>query len=111
MELSSKQIESVDVISIQGSVDALTAGDVQRYFETIISQGNRKLIADLQGVDFMSSAGLRAIMAVSKNVRQSGGDLRLAAPQPSIAKMLKISGFTSILKSYSSVDAAVSSYN
>jgi anti-anti-sigma factor len=110
MELSSKQIESVKVVSIQGSVDALTAGEVQRYLEALISKGEGKLIVDLKGVDFMSSAGLRVIMAASKNVRRKGGDLRLAAAQPAIEKMLKISGFTSLLESFSNVDAAVSSF-
>jgi anti-anti-sigma factor len=110
MELNSGQFEGVKVVSIEGSVDAMTAGQVQGYFDDLLEKGERRIILDLSKVDFMSSAGLRVIMTVSKNLRQEGGELRLAAAQPSVEKMLKISGFTTILKSFSSLDAALESF-
>ncbi len=110
MELKSEQIEGVSVVSIRGNVDALTAGEVQRYLDGLVANKVVKLTVDLSGVDFMSSAGLRVILSVSKSVRRQGGDLRLAAPKPPIEKMLKISGFTSIMKSFPSVNAAVGSF-
>ena len=76
----------------------------------ITQQGASQLVADLSQVEFMSSAGLRAILAALKEARQHGGDLRLAAAQPGVEKILKISGFTSILKAYPSVDEALSSF-
>jgi anti-anti-sigma factor len=110
MELNTQKINEVNIVSIEGSIDALTAGEVQQYFNDLIGTGVEKVILNLDQVDFMSSAGLRVIMAVSKEVRQQGGDLRLAAAQPGVEKMLKISGFTSILKSFPNVDAAVMSF-
>jgi len=110
MELNSGQFDGVKVVSIEGSVDAMTAGQVQGYFDDLLEKGERRIILDLSKVDFMSSAGLRVIMTVSKNLRQEGGELRLAAAQPSVEKMLKISGFTTILKSFSSLDAALESF-
>jgi anti-anti-sigma factor len=110
MELISGQSNGVMVVTIRGSVDALTAGQVQGYFDDLLEKGERQIILDLSQVDFMSSAGLRVIMTVSKNLRQDGGELRLAAAQPSVEKMLKISGFTTILKSFASLDAALGSF-
>lgn len=61
-------------------------------------------------VDFMSSAGLRAILLALKESRRQGGDLRLAAARPGVDYTLKISGLASILQSFPSVDQAVASF-
>lgn len=111
MKITSKQINQAMVISINGSIDALTANEVSEFFMRQISNDHNQLVADLNHVDFMSSAGLRALLASLKESRHQGGDLRLAAPQPGVEKILKISGFISILKAFPSVNEAVTSFN
>lgn len=69
------------------------------------------MVADLSQVDFISSAGLRAVMSATKDTRKQGGDFRLAAPRPGVAKVLRISGFISILKTFSTVAEATGSFN
>jgi anti-anti-sigma factor len=108
--LDSKHFDEVTVISIAGSVDALTAATVTEYFEQTLEGGRPRIVADLSGVDFMSSAGLRALLAALKQSRQMGGDLCLAAAKPGVERVLKMSGFTSILKTYTTVDEAVADY-
>jgi len=110
VETSVKQQDQTTVVSITGSVDALTAGELTNLLLENIDSQHVRLVVDLGGVDFMSSAGLRAIMTSLKESRKHGGDLRLAAPQPGVEKILKMSGFTSILKSYSTLDQAVASF-
>ena len=110
MDTSVRQQDQTTVVSITGSVDALTAGELTDLMLENIDSQHIRLVVDLGGVDFMSSAGLRAIMTSLKESRKHGGDLRLAAAQPGVEKILKMSGFTSILKSYSTLDQAVSSF-
>lgn len=110
MEISSTQIDHLAVISITGSIDALTADQVTQYFEREFGNGNTRLVVDLSEVDFMSSAGLRALLASLKKSRQSGGDLCLVAPRPDVERILKMSGFTSILTTYPSVDEALADF-
>jgi anti-anti-sigma factor len=110
MDISLNQLEDTTVVSISGSVDALTAPEVTNFLHSKIAGGQRRLVLDLSRVDFMSSAGLRAILAALKSSRQEGGDLRLAAAQPGVARVLKMSGFTKILKAFPSVVEAVESY-
>lgn len=111
MELSSTQIKGAVVISIVGSLDALTAGQVAGYFLDRIHAGQRRMVADLSGVDFLSSAGLRAIMAVAREIRRQGGDFHLSAPQPGVCRVLRLAGFPNILKIYPTVEEAVASFN
>jgi anti-sigma B factor antagonist len=110
MDITANDQNSVTVVSIQGSVDSMTAEAFLKAMQSYLSQGKSRLIGDLSGVNYTSSAGLRAILATLKESRQNGGDFRLAAVQPTVLKVLELSGFTSILKIYPTTDQAVASF-
>jgi len=111
MEIHHKKKDAVTVVSLQGSIDSLTAPKAMEYLNELMSGGSTKLVADLSGVDYTSSAGLRVLLAAVKTARSSGGDLYLAGIQPDVHKVLTLSGFTSILKVFPDVDAAVGGYD
>ena len=110
MEVIVEQRGAVVLVRISGSVDGLTADGLQTNLSAHIAGGATRLVGDLSGVDYTSSAGLRALLAALKATRQLGGDFRLAAVQPPVLRVLEMSGFTSILKLYPDVDAAVASF-
>ena len=110
MEISATRLDQTVVVSVVGSIDALTAGDLAQYLSAQMDSGQKQIVADLHQVDFVSSAGLRAILHALKESRQRGGDLRLAAARPGIDHTLKISGFATILQSFPTVDQAVASF-
>jgi anti-sigma B factor antagonist len=70
----------------------------------------RGIVADLGGVDYISSAGLRVFLGVIKEARLKGGDLRLAAVQPDVQHVLDISGFTSFIQFFGDVDSALAGF-
>ncbi len=98
------------VVTIVGDMDALTAEEVTQYLGTQIESGQKALVADLSRVDFMSSAGLRAILGVAKAARSLGGDFRLADPQPGVYRTLNLAGFSSFLQIFPTVNEAVASF-
>ncbi len=81
------------------------------FIDERISSGEKHLVLDLSKVEFMSSAGLRAILGALKETRQQGGDLYLAGAKAGVERVLKMSGFPKILKTYDSVDEAVAQFN
>jgi anti-sigma B factor antagonist len=111
MEIHTNEDKPASIVAISGSLDALTSADFSGFMSGQIERGQSQWIVDLSQVDYMSSAGLRAILAVLKEARQRGGDLRLAVAQPGVEKILKLSGFMSILKVYPTVDEALSSFS
>lgn len=111
MEIRIRQLARAVVIEIEGSVDGLSADAVQSAFADQVQQGQTLLVADLGGVTYTSSAGLRVLLAATKDLRQRGGDLRLAAVQPAVMRVLDMSGFTSILKILPDAEAAASSFD
>jgi anti-anti-sigma factor len=110
MESSVEQVGNVTLVRVSGSVDGLTADSLQTTFREQVDAGAVRLVGDLGGVEYTSSAGLRALLATLKLARQRGGDLRLAAVQPAVFRVLELSGFTTILKLFPDVDAAVKSF-
>jgi anti-sigma B factor antagonist len=111
MEIQDKQIDDITIISLKGSIDAMTAPQITEFIQGLVSKGNIKLITDFSSVDYTSSAGLRVLLGAIKETRAQGGDLRLAGVQPDVLKVLNLSGFTNILKMFDNADAAVASYS
>lgn len=110
METSVEQRGDVIAVHISGSVDGLTAEDLQHVFSSEVEAGHHNVVADFGEVDYTSSAGLRVLLATLKHARSRGGDLRLAGPNPEVLKVLTLSGFTGILRVFTTVDDAVASF-
>lgn len=110
MDIELRHSEHAAVVVISGSVDGLTADHLLGTLRSVVESGQNRLVADLAGVLYTSSAGLRALLATVKQARQGGGDLRLASINPPVRKVLEMSGFTTILKCYDDVGSAIDSY-
>ena len=111
MEIQDRQVNDVTVLTLKGSIDAITSPKITEFIQAQIVRGNIKLVADLSGVDYTSSAGLRVLLGAIKETRARSGDLRLAGVQSDVQKVLNLSGFTNILKKFDDVDSAVASYS
>jgi anti-anti-sigma factor len=116
MEITATEQDNVTIVTLSGDLDATTAEAVaERVFLELgrdSSEGGlaTNVVIDLSGVAFMSSAGLRAILATTQEARNLGGDLRLASGNKNVKRVLDFSGFTKILKYYDTVPEAVSSF-
>ncbi len=111
MNILENKSGKVKIVSIQGSIDALTAEQITDRLNEVIARGEVHLVLDLGQVDFMSSAGLRMILGALKKTRQKGGDLYIAATQTGVARLLKMSGFVTISCTFDSVEEAVKGFD
>jgi anti-sigma B factor antagonist len=110
MEITVMESGSVTVVAIRGSVDGLTAGALTDALAAQVRSGRHRIVGDFAAVDYISSAGLRAVLGALKDARQQGGDFRLAAIRPVVQRVLELSGFTSILKTFADLEGAVGSF-
>ena len=111
MEVQLTDQGGTTIVKISGSVDSLNAEQLSATFAPPITQGRVRLVADFSEVNYTSSAGLRSLLAAVKDSRRSGGDLRIAGLQPQVERVLAIAGFTSIIRVFPDVAAAVASYD
>lgn len=110
MEIAITERKTVTVVTIRGSVDSLNADQLTAAFAEPLAQGRVLLVADFGAVTYTSSAGLRSLLSTVKDCRRRGGDLRIAALQPQVERVLSISGFTSIIKVFADQDGAIDSF-
>jgi len=87
-----------DDICLEGRIDSLTSPEIHQHFEEMITSGNRTIVADLEKVNYMSSAGLRVFMESQKKLKQAGGEIVLFNPSPHIFELLKMSSFHLIFR-------------
>ena len=110
MQITIEQHDHVTVAGIAGSIDALTADTLVTALLNELQAGRTRLVMHFAAVEYTSSAGLRVLLTTLKDARQRGGDLRLAEIRPNVRQVLELSGFTSILKCYPDLPAAVASF-
>lgn len=97
MELTAtKQSEGL-LIRVSGRLDAATAPDFEAGCLAHARQGESRLLLDFSGVEYISSAGLRALLVIAKALKTAGGALALFGLQPMVQEVMTISGFDQIL--------------
>ena len=77
-------------------MDTNTAAKAQEELDGLLSQGAKKILLDFDGLDYVSSAGLRVLLATAKKLRTSGGAMRFCHLNDSVAEVFEISGFNTI---------------
>ena len=111
MEITTKELKRVILVAPTGRIDHQSAPELQKALDDLINQGQFKLVLDLSGVNYISSAGLRVLLAARKAVKRwNRGDLRLAHIQPYVRDTLDLVGFTRIFEIYDDVVDAVGSF-
>ncbi len=107
MEISACEQEGCLVVTVAGRLDTDTAPDFERYGSEMIGKGQRKIVLELSRLEYISSAGLRAILATAKRVRPLGGGLSVCALNGVVAEIFAISGFAALMPIVADVPAAV----
>ena len=107
MKLDTKKEKGLTIVSITGRMDAVTTPEAEGKLTGLIDTGEKDLIIDLQGLDYISSAGLRGILATAKRLKAEQGGMVFVNLQGHVSEVFKISGFHSLFRVFDSVDAAL----
>ncbi len=83
-------------IRLSGRVDSLSASAVQGALMALVDEGERRMLVDLSAVDFLSSAGMRVLIIVQKQLHGSSGELILFGAQAPVRDVLETVGLTRI---------------
>lgn len=93
-----------------GRLDAPSSEELKADMERLIGEGWRKIVANLEGVDYISSSGLRVMLSALKKLRSLGGDLKLASLRPYVRETFEIAGFTQLFEIYDREEEAVEEF-
>ena len=97
VDIQAANVGGVTVLEIRGRVDSLTAPSLGEKLTGAMAAPNPRLIADMSGVDYLSSAGLRVLLLAARQAEQTQGMLVLHGLTSRVGEVFEISGFSSIL--------------
>ncbi len=107
MEINSRKEKGSLIVSAKGRIDAVTAPDFEKSLSEWISQGESTMIVNLSELEYISSAGLRSILAIAKVLKAKGGKMIFACLKGTVKDVFKISGFGSIFQIFDTEDEAL----
>ena len=102
--------QSVPIMNIKGRVDSNTAPELDGALENLLKAGKNQIVLNLEEVDYLSSAGLRALVKALKDAQQSGGNLHLAAISQPIEMVLRTVGMLQMFKMFSTKEEALAGF-
>ena len=97
MEITNRDEGEVKVVELEGNIDTNTSPTVQDHLTVLINKGSSKILINFEKINYISSAGLRVLLATAKQLRAKQGDLRLCNLSQNVHDVFEISGFSSIL--------------
>lgn len=100
----------VTIVEVHGRIDSSSAGELGEVLTEVIEGGHHQVVLDIAGVDYMSSAGLRELVAALKKMRREQGDLRLASVSERVYEVLELSGLNTIFQIFESQTEAAHSF-
>lgn len=107
MEITTRKEGSSVVVSVKGRIDAVTAPEFEKGLLALMAGGDSTLILNFSGLEYISSAGLRSILATAKQLKAKEGKMLFASLQGPVKDVFKISGFGSIFKIYDTEEEAL----
>lgn len=106
MVVTEERSGSALVLQVAGRIDSNTAPAFEAALVPAVSKESFVVI-DMTSVEYVSSAGLRALLVAAKKARATGGKIKLAAMAPQIREVFDISGFSSLFDIQPDVASAV----
>ncbi len=111
MEITQRVEGDITVFLPNGRIDTLAAAELDQALQSAISAGKHNMVVDMSSVEYISSAGLRALAAVQVRSRAEGGDMKLAALNKRVTRVFNIVGFDLLMSLHGTSDAAIADFS
>ncbi len=107
MEMQTRKEKGTVVVSVKGRMDTVTAPEFEKNVIDLISKGEKTFVVNFVELDYISSAGLRSILALGKKLKEKEGKILFAGLRGPVEEVFKISGFQSMFKIFGSEESAL----
>ena len=110
MQISVKTTNEVTVLAFEGKLDTQTSPDALKQLTQLIGDGGKNFLVNFEKLDYISSAGLRVLLAAAKQLKGVDGELRICSLNEVVGEVFDISGFTTIFKVFGSEPDALDGF-
>lgn len=103
--------EDIVLVKVNGELDVHTVPEMDRVVKEQFEQGICKMVFNLEGLTYSSSAGIGILMSCIKLARSKDGDIKLSHLQPRVHRVLDLLGFTKIFEIYENNAVALEAFS
>lgn len=107
MDIQTIEKDKAVIMTLNGKLDAVTAPEYEQKVSAVLAKGPCSLIIDFGQLSYISSAGLRALLATAKRIKTRGGQFHCAKVTGTAREVFNISGFSTIFQIWDSVEDAL----
>jgi anti-sigma B factor antagonist len=111
MDITGNKSKSSVVLELRGRLDTISSDGLRSEIEGLMERGERQLMLDFSGLNYVSSSGLRVLMTAAKRVKAVNGMLALVSLNRQSQVVFQIAGFSSVFTVYPSQEEAVDSHS
>jgi len=111
MEITQRIEGDITVLLPVGRIDTMAAAELDQALQSAMSAGKHNMVVDMSGVEYISSAGLRALAAVQVRSRAEGGDMKLAGLNARVTRVFNIIGFDLLMSIHDTPEAAIADFS
>lgn len=97
LAISHSNIGQWIVLHVVGEVDMATGPQLRQEIVRQVSEGNSRIVIDLENVDFIDSTGLGILVGGVKRAKSNGGDLRCSGLSDNLKEVFNLTGLDSVL--------------
>ncbi len=110
MDFEAEELGDVRAVRITGNLDTQSSTGAQEQLIQIIDNGAKKVLIDFEGLNYISSSGLRMLLVAVKRLEVTSGQLRVCNANKTVQEIFRVSGFVEILSVYGSKAEALDGF-
>ena len=108
MDITTQSFKQCDLVAAKGRIDSSTAAELGAALEAVTKSGRYKIVLDMSGIEYMSSAGMRVLLSTQKECKKMGrGEVVLATVPELVKEAFDLAGFLPLFTIYDQVTPAV----
>jgi anti-anti-sigma factor len=107
MQIQTAKEKNTIVVSVKGKIDTVTAPEFEKALSNLIAQGEIFFLLNFSGLEYISSAGLRSILATAKQLKAKEGKILFSGLRGPVKDVFNISGFGTIFNIFETQEDAL----
>lgn len=110
LQIDLQEQNHVILVRLQGALDTETADSFDQALSQLIQKGKQAFLIDLQGVDYISSAGIGVLVGCLNQIQDQGGQLKLAHLTPRVARALSMLSLLDLFETFDAIPDALATF-
>lgn len=107
MEVSIKAHDSYTLVALKGRLNTTNFSELESKINDLITKGNHTILVDCEGLEYVSSSGLRVFLVALKTLKKLNGKFVLCNLQDEVLEVFEVSGFITIFDVCTTMNEAI----